>query len=123
MINEEFVKKIKLYVRDSALKGTVRQLTKPSGRSPKPISIKKSEFYNNLNDKEKEVLTCIIKDSIDLSLFNFLTILDCVSFIDDEAEKPNYELYRVTSEKKELINNPDEEYLHDIFNSLVQEEE
>lgn len=121
MNNENFVKNIKLYIRDMSIEGILKQLKKPSGRSPKKINIKKSEFFNSLTEEDRLIIQQIIKDSVDTSLFNFLTVLDRVSFI--ENEKPDYELYRVISDKKELINNHDEEYLHDIFNSLVQDEE
>ena len=78
MINEEFVKKIKLYVRDSAIDDSISLLEKPVGRRPSLKDRQKSEWYNTLNNEEKEIIKNVIIEAVNLSLFGFFSVLDGV---------------------------------------------
>jgi hypothetical protein len=49
-------------------------------------------------------------------VFGFLCVLDGVSAIEDGEVKGKLNLFYEKHGKQQLLNDPQEEYLHDIFN-------
>jgi len=51
-----------------------------------------------------------------MGVFSFLCVLDGVSAIEDYGEKGKFELFfKKGQEKKNLLNGPEQEYLHDYL--------
>ena len=73
-----------------------------------------SEFYNSQDSKE--VINNIISFSIESTIFSFLCLLDGVRKLDNE--NGSLQLFYDNNNSKNLLNNSEEDYLHDIFNSL-----
>lgn len=118
MDREEFIDSIKTK-RDYAIMDVEENLESPPGRSPSNRDIMLSSFYNSLNEDQKANIKEIISESVDMAIFSFLCVLDHVSFLEDTEEKTKFELYATKGDSRILLNDPDEEELHDIFNSLV----
>jgi hypothetical protein len=51
----------------------------------------------------------------DTTMFSFLCVLDGVRAIEDTEEKGQLKLIFSKDGVEELLNNPDEEYLHDLI--------
>ncbi len=117
MNSEQFVEAIKLYVRDSAVRDTVDTLSKPPGRKPSPRLVNQSKWYNNLSESDKSMVGEVIEEAIDAALFGMLAALDSVRAIDDR--KGTFQLFYVGQEKTVLLNDMEEESLHDIYNHLT----
>ena len=110
----QFVEAIKLYVRDSSVESELDLLVDPPGRRP-PNSLKRrSEWYRKLNSEDQEFVKQVIFEAVNAGIFHFLCALDGVKVIDDERGK--FELRYIGSEVN-LLTNPKEDYLHDLFNS------
>jgi hypothetical protein len=118
---EEFVKGLKIVLRDGAKEDFFRHFENLPGRKPHKKSAFISEGVKKLNEEEKKLLELIIDRNIDQTIFSFLCILDHVSFIEPEGEKTTFELYAVKNGERALINDPKNEELHDLYNSLVLE--
>jgi hypothetical protein len=116
MNQEEFIEIIKLLVRDASIEGVEKKWSNPPGRAPRKELIEISNWYNNLDESNRSKLLLAVKDAVHHSIFGFLTILDDVT--KSTEKEGRYELYFVTPDKKYLLNDPNEEYLHDIYNSL-----
>jgi hypothetical protein len=121
MTREEFIKGIKESLRDYGKEDFISALEKPPGRQPRAKDIMLSQWYNQLKESDKEKLNEVILEAIDSTLFGFLCILDHVTFLEDDEEKTQFQLYANKNGKKMLLNDFNEEFLHDIYNGLVQE--
>jgi hypothetical protein len=117
MNSEIFIEAIKQVVRDSTVKGTEENLIKPPGRQPKKELVLLSNWYNSQNSDNKKMIKNIIQLSVDASIFHFLCVLDGVATIEDVEEKGTLELYFVKDKEKILLTDPNEEFLHDIYNA------
>jgi hypothetical protein len=118
MNKENFIIGIK-NMRDSCVESRIRSLQKPAGRKPRKSLVESSLFYHSLNDINKENLRKIMADAIDQALFSFLCILDHVGFIEDTEEKSEFELYAIKNGERILINDPQQEELHNLYNDLT----
>jgi len=117
---EFFIDGIKLK-RDFTKEAIKRLLQSPPGRRPKRKDLMLSEFYNTLDEAQKEKVDLIIEESIDMGIFSFFCVLDHVSFLEDTPEKTQFELYAVKDGERVLLNDFSQELLHDLYNGLVQE--
>ena len=123
MKNDEFVDGIKIAVRDSAIKSVKKILESPPGRKPRERLVNTSQWYKTQTDKDRSIISNIIEESIDMSLFGFFCVLDHVRTIEGVGEKTTFELYAVKNGERVLINDPNKEELHNLYNSLVLEQD
>ena len=108
------------YVREVemplTIQGEIKQLKNPSGRSPFPRRIEKSNFYNSLSDEQKITLEKIVFDSVKAGIFQVLVMIDNLgSFLDKDGE---FELFFAKGNERIKLNDPPENELHDLFNSF-----
>ncbi|MCK6541587.1 hypothetical protein L6Q79_02765 [bacterium] len=120
MTKEDFVKNIKTVVRDSSINGTFDVLQNPPGIKPAQNLIEISRWYNKLGDSDKQMLRRIVEFAIDGSIFDFFCVLDGVAAIEDTEEKGTLELYFVTDYQRELLNDDNTEFLHDLYRYETQ---
>jgi hypothetical protein len=111
---EEFVKAIKLYVRDSSVNGELKMLADPPGRRPSDSLKRRSEWFRKLNGEDQEFVKEIMFESVSAGIFHFLCALDGVLTIDDEKGK--FELRYIGNEVS-FLTDPKGDYLHELFNS------
>ena len=116
MDNDQFIELVRLLVSKLGMQAVKQNITKPAGRSPQAKYLVMSSFYNSRNNEEKEIVDLIIKESVDTAIFQFLCMLDGVIAIENEKEG-GLKLYYESNSKRVLINDPDHDYLHDIFKS------
>ena len=120
MKNEEFIKAIKLYVRDSAISDTIDILIDPPGRKPAKELIELSNWYKSMSDTDKIMLLKVLTNAVDAGLFGVLAVLDGVRVVEKESPKGSFKLYYVNDNINERLNKQDDEYLHDIFQRITQ---
>ncbi len=113
---EEFIKAIKTVVVDYSVNGVKSILTDPPGRKPSPGLVEMSVFFKNLNEKDKSMVMEIVRESVETSVFGFLCVLDGVRAIEDSEIKGTLNLKFEKGNIQQLINDPEKEYLHSLFN-------
>ena len=89
------------------------------GRNPHKKYLDMSAFYKNLDPCTKENIKMIVDDAIHTTLFSFFCILDHVSFLENTEEKSAFELYAIKDGVRTLINDPNKEELHNLYNDYV----
>jgi hypothetical protein len=115
---EQFINVIKEVVSEGSVKGVQSSLINPPGRKPSENLVEMSEWYNNLNDGSKSMVIKIIRESVELGIFSFLCVLDGVSAIENGPEKGVLKLIFDRNGQQILINDPKQDFLHDLFNAV-----
>jgi hypothetical protein len=105
---------IKEVIVNGSIKSVQSLLIKPPGQKPENRLIQISEWYNKLNDSEKSIVIQIIKESVEMGLFAFLCVLDGVKAIEN-TDKGVFKLYYENGNEKVLLNNPENDYLHNFL--------
>lgn len=121
MDQEEFVEVIKMVVRDSSTNGFQKKLENPPGRSPDKKLIDLSNWYNTLDEQQKLNVKGIIAMAVDESVFGFLCVLDGVRSIAENLEDSDayLKLTYVNGVTENVLNNPNDDYLHDLYNATT----
>lgn len=97
-------------------------LERPAGRKPEQSVVELSEWYYSLSDADREKLMEAVQHAVHASIFTFLCVLDGVSTIEDTQNKGELELHYVRDGVRILLNDREEECLHDIYQGEVYEE-
>lgn len=116
---EEFIEQVVKYVRDPSVTGTFGFLLKPPGRKPRERHVRISNWLNQLPEEQQDLARQVIEDSVDAAMFNILCVFDGVKKIEDKAGDSQYQLVYEAEGCRNLINDPNQDYLHDIYNDLV----
>jgi hypothetical protein len=116
---EEFINIIKRAVHDSCINGLIKTFESPSGSEPHPKVLKISKWYNSFDEEQKEIIKDIITQSVHASIFDLLCVIDGVLPVSAGGE---FELSFVEGDKEYRLNNPDEGFLHDLYQAEVWEE-
>lgn len=120
MTNDTFVERIKDEVRDASVEVTLKNLVELIGRSPRDKNVRQKEWYDTLNDSDRDMVRNVITEAVDETVFGFLCVLDGVRTIDDEFdEEGKFVLEYTNRDYKSLINDEEEEFLHDIYQGMV----
>lgn len=61
-----------------------------------------------------------IKKAAELAVFSFLCVLDGVSVIENGPDQGNLKLLYQKVGEELVLNDPAEEFLHDLYNALCQ---
>jgi hypothetical protein len=115
---EEFVAVVKLRTSDAAVKGSLKTLERPPGRSPSERLLNLSRWYNQLSEEDRHMLGEAFREVAESAIFGFFCILDGVRVIEDTTDKGELELYFVKGSERTLLNDPHLEELHNVFNAL-----
>lgn len=110
-----FIEIIRKIVHEQSVNDTIETLESPIGNETSKESIKHSEFYRSLTDENKEILKNILFNTSEMTIFGLLCVLDGVRAIENGAEKGALELWYRKGDYTELLNDPDNEFLHDLF--------
>jgi hypothetical protein len=116
MNSQEFVKIIKLVVRDGAINDVISVTENPPGRKVSQQLRTRSEWYRSLSDEQKEIVKSIVSDSVDSTLFGFLCVIDGVRAIESGTNKGSLELI-YTKDESVHLNPKDGLMLHDLYNA------
>lgn len=74
-----------------------------------------SNWFNNLSQVDKEVVLNVVTESVEMSVFGFLCVLDGASAIEDNETKRRLELLYIKNGIRHLLNDPEQDYLHDLL--------
>ncbi|MCQ8129772.1 hypothetical protein [Methylomonas rivi] len=111
----EFIKKIKIVVRDGAINDVISVTENPPGRRVSQLKAR-SEWYLSLPDEQKAIVKSIVSDSVDSALFGFLCVIDGVRAVENGPDKGKLELL-YSKEESVQLNSPDGLMLHDLYNA------
>lgn len=114
---ELFIESINEVVRNSTISDILENLKEPPGRTPNKDLIELSQWYSNLTNEDVEYLKKVIAYSVDGGIFGLLAVIDGVRTFEDDGDGILELIYKNNSENIQL-NNPKNEYLHDLFNYL-----
>ena len=116
MTPEEFITKIRQVVFEPAINGTMSLIEKPPGRRPSEDLVALSKWFLQLSDTDKKMLQSAIALAAHGATFGMLAVLDGVRQIDDTPQKGTLELSYIKDGQSVLLNDPNFEHLHDLFN-------
>ena len=123
MNTEQFINGIKISLKDNKKERFLNHFENLPGRNPHKKDILISEGIKKLDTESRKLLGNVIDEAIDSTIFSFLCILDHVRTIEDSEDKTTFELYAVKNGERVLINDPNKEELHNLYNSLVLEDD
>ncbi len=119
MNGNEFVEAVKSHVRDVAVEDTIEFIKRPPGRKPRKKHVELSNWYNGLSEGDRNMVARMMEEAVDSSLFGLFCVIDGVRTIEESEEKTNFQLFGFKDDEQTLINNEDDESLHDIYNTLT----
>ena len=119
MTPEEFIIKIRQVVYESAINGTLSVIQKPPGRRPPENLVVLSQWFMQLPDTDKKIFQRAIALAAHQATFAMLAVLDGVRQIDEAPLKGTLELRHIKSGQSVLLNAPNSDHLHDLFNQHV----
>ena len=123
MTRSDFVQSLKIQTSDAAVYGTVSNLIKAPGRKPRDRDVALAKWYAGLPENDRSFLRIALQEAAELAVFNVLCVLDGVSTIEDGPDKGELKLQYLGKEQSLLLNDANQELLHDIFNLFCREQE
>ena len=115
MSQEEFIAAIRVAVVESSYKSLESNLIDPPGRQPDSKLLDFANWFNSLNEINKSKLLGVIRETVETTVFSFLCVLDGVRAIENGKDKGKLSLYYEKNGNKDLLNNPDDDYLHELL--------
>jgi hypothetical protein len=112
---QEFIDAIRLVVRDAAIEDTKTLVTDPPGRGYPKMVEARAAWVRSLDADGRRHLDSIIAFTAHATVFGFLCVLDGVRAIEDGTDKGGLELIHHGSDGQTLLNGPNTEMLHDIY--------
>lgn len=119
MTPQEFITKIRQVVCQSAITGTLAIIRKPPGRKPPENLVLLSQWFEKLSDTDKKNLEKVVAIATHQTTFGLLAVIDGVRQIEDTPLKGTLELHYKKDAKSVLLNTPNSEYLHNLFNQQM----
>lgn len=131
---ELFVNSLIAGAYDGAITGMASILEKgPAGRNPAQDLITLHQWFQGLDNENRELVLTVIRKAIDAALFNCLVFLDGMAGYLVKGEESDFAVYFQTYENRETrkadspqtsvrVNSTDAtEFLHDLFHWILQE--
>ena len=115
MNQNEFIESIRIAVIETGYRSMEAFLKNPPGRQPAESSIQLSNWFNSLNATDRENVLLVISESVNTAVFGFCCVLDGVRAIENGTDKGRLLLYYEKNNQQYLLNDPDDDYLHDIL--------
>jgi hypothetical protein len=117
MTPEKFIDALRKVVRDAAIEGSLSAVAYPPGRNPPQELRDASEWFRSLDRDQQQLLTSIVSGAVDSAIFGFLCVLDGVRQVEDGRTKGRFELRYIGDDTILLLNAPDDDMLHDLYNT------
>src|SRR5260221_411007 len=117
-----FIRALVVQTSLAAVESVLSILQEPPGQAPDQRYVDLSEWFERLAEKDRNMVRESVREAAEQAVFNFLTILDGVSTIENSSEKGNLRLYFVKDETRVLLNDPDEEELHNLFTEAATDQ-
>jgi hypothetical protein len=116
MTPDQFINSVRQVVYESAIEGTLSLISKPPGRKPPENLTTVSNWFRQLSENDQEIFKHAIAIAAHQATFGLLAVLDGVRPIEDSSVKGTLELHYVRNNQRTLLNAPNAEALHDLFN-------
>jgi hypothetical protein len=110
MTRNYFVDTVKKVVHQQTVKDMVDNLID----APEHL-LKYKEFYASLSEDNKSLLRELLNEASEMTLFGMLCVIDGVRAIENSPDKGTLELWYRNGEENYLINDIEEEFLHDLI--------
>lgn len=110
-----FVEILKKIVMEQAVNDIVENLKEPPGMKPSVELLELSSFYKNLDEEQKRILVRVLNETAEITFFGLLCVLDGVRAIESGQDKGTLELWYRRGSETILLNDPDDEFLHDLM--------
>jgi len=120
--NEEFVARLKQVVHDDVTQKLLSDLESPAGRNPPKSAKELSLWLSELPESDKDKLQKVVTHATHSAIFGMLAVLDGVRAIEDDHDKGSLKLMWETGATEIMLNDRDNQSLHDIYQSTVFEE-
>ena len=119
MDQEQFVNAVKEVVRDSSIDGLVQILENPPGRSPDRKLIELSSWYTKLDADQQLHVKGVIEMAVNTGIFGLLCVIDGVRSVKESSDSVDrvFKLSIIEGNEEIILNDPGDEYLHDLYNS------
>ena len=108
---EEFVEVLRLVVVEQPAEGTVRLLRQPPGRRPWSVDVRRSEWFNSLDESDQQMVTRVAKAAAFASAFQFCSVLDGTTAFDRDHGTLKL-LYVAPDGSEAMLNDPTRCELH-----------
>jgi hypothetical protein len=115
MTPKYFVEILKKIVQEQAVNDIIENLEEPPGKKPSAELSELSYFYKSLNEEQKDKIKKILNETAEMTFFGLLCILDGVRAIESGEDKGTLELWYRKGEETILLNDPDDDFLHDLM--------
>jgi hypothetical protein len=115
MDQNEFISAIKVAVEEPSRQSIKIRLESPSGKAPSEHLLKLAAWYNKLSDSDKIMIESVIEQTVDITIFGFLCVLDGVTAIERGPNKGKLNLFYEKGGESKLLNDTKEDYLHDMW--------
>jgi hypothetical protein len=122
MKSEAFIKSIKTLVHDSGVRSVVETLEHPAGRRPPQRLVELSDWFRSLSASDKARVEQVIQLGVHSGVFGLLAVLDSVRSIEDGHDKGSLELSYLRGGERDILTEPSQEMLHDIYQSHIYEQ-
>lgn len=119
---DEFVKNIKVQTSDSAVRSVLSALNSPPGRVPNDSDVGLTRWFTSLSDRDRAAVSEVIREAAEHAIFGLFAILDGERVFEYSADKGDLELYYVKGKQRILLNPPNADELHNVYNRLCQED-
>lgn len=113
---EDFVRGVHEVVYQAAVRDAASLLSHPPGRNPAPELARLSEWWQGLNDTDRDAVRRAMELSADLAVFGFLCVLDNVRQVADTEVLLRLEA--VLGETAHPLPQDEATELHDLFQQL-----
>jgi len=123
MTARQFVERIREHLFEPTVRSVTGALICPPGRRPTPERLQLTAFYESLDVEKRVLLEFIIRDAVHAGIFQFLCVLDGVSFVESDPVKGRFQLRFLKNGEDTLLNDSHSELLHDLFNTVDTERE
>jgi hypothetical protein len=90
-------------------------LDEPPGLKPSNELLELSFFYKSLDEEQKSILVKVLNETAEMTFFGLLCVLDGVRAIESGEDKGTLELWYRKGNETILLNDPDDEFLHDLM--------
>ena len=111
---ETFVATVREVVRDQAVSGSLRMISKPPGRRPSEKLKALCAWYTDLDPSSRQMLAQALELVADSATYRFILVLDGAMAIENGAEKGRLELSHIGIERR-LLNDPAGPSLQELY--------
>ncbi len=111
MTPEEFVEILRLVAVEQSAEATLNVLPEPPGRKPRPEDVRRSQWFNSLDDPDQEMVAEVARAAAFTSAFALCNILDGTKAVDPDHGELRL-LYVAPDGTETVLNDPERCELH-----------